>query len=437
MWGFAIPILFMEVFVDTLLPSACFALAMYAACIFTIPSVGRYLDATNRWKVMQWAIVLENLMIVVSSLILGMILLVTNADGILKPEWTPKLVILFLTTLVCGGVGQVLSDAQTLSIEKDWVVVIARKDLSALAELNTTMRRLDLGCKILAPLAFGVIMDFAGKDPTTRAMIGAATVGIWNLISTPLEYFMTRDIYALVPELAIKETQQEEGESTDPKLSHKGHVATYVATWKKYLRHPVFLISFSYCALYMTILDGGTLNTAYLKWRGVPDSLLGLSRGAGALFGLIGTVVFPYMLKWMVRVERVAVASVWLFWFCLVPIFVFFMINGESRISDYVMLTCMTVSRLWLWSSDLAETQIMQEWIEAHRRGAINSMQTATYQCFFMLIHLMGIIFHDPSQFETLVKFSVATVFSAALGFTLWEIRYGRHRQQFVRLTIE
>ncbi|GMF36547.1 unnamed protein product [Phytophthora lilii] len=441
MWEFAVPILFMEIFVDTLLPSACFSLVMYATCLIAIPSMGRQLDAANRWKAMRLAILLENANIIASTVLLGSILLITNADGLHKPEWTWSLTLLFIGTLICGGVGQVLSEAQTLGIERDWVVVIAQNSgqdrSTALASLNTILRRIDLACKLLGPLAFGVIMDFAGHDPTTRAMIGASTVAIWNALSTPLEYFMTRDIYKLVPDLATKEEETEaannEKERQEFSTDRQSTLSRYAGMWKKYSGHPVFLLSFSYCALYMTILDNGSLNTAYLKWRGVPDSVLGSSRGAGAVFGLLGTVLFPYLRRVILRLERVAVVSIWLFWLCLLPVLVAFLLAGESRVSDYVMLCCMVGARVWLWSADLAETQIMQEWIEPSRRGAINAMQTATYQLFYMLIQVMGVIFHDPRQFEALVFFSVATVLAAAVGFTVWDLRYGRHRALFVR----
>ncbi|KAJ8525656.1 hypothetical protein ON010_g15458 [Phytophthora cinnamomi] len=440
MWEFAVPILFMEIFVDTLLPSACFSLVMYATCLIAIPWVGRQLDAANRWKAMQFAIVLENANIIASTLLLGSILLITNADGLHKPEWTWPLMLLFVGTLVCGGVGQVLSEAQTLGIERDWVVIIAQNGgeerSSVLASLNTVLRRIDLACKLLGPLAFGVIMDFAGHDPTTRAMIGASTVAIWNGLSTPLEYFMTRDIYKLVPELATKEDPEmphDEGQQQQAATDSKSTLSRYAAMWRNYSQHPVFLLSFSYCTLYMTILDNGSLNTAYLKWRGIPDSLLGSSRGAGAVFGLLGTMLFPYLRRTISRLERVAVVSIWLFWLCLAPVLVAFLLTGESRVSDYVMLCCMVGARAWLWSADLAETQIMQEWIEPSRRGAINAMQTATYQLFYMLIQVMGVVFHDPREFEALVFFSVTTVLAAAVGFTVWDIRFGRHRALFVQ----
>ncbi|KAL3663979.1 hypothetical protein V7S43_010866 [Phytophthora oleae] len=441
MWGFAVPILFMDIFVDTLLPSAAFSLAMYVVCIFMIPTVGHHLDRWNRWTAMKYAIILENLMIVVNSLIMGLILMVTNADGVHKPEWTWPLALLFAGTLVCGGVGQVLNDAQTLGIERDWVVVIAGRDNStALAKLNTTMRRIDLSCNILGPMAFGFIVDFAGSEATTRAMVGAAVVGLWNLISTPLEYCMTHDIYHLVPQLAVRVPVEEDHEvdakgqkvPSPTSTAELGTMARYARMWSNYIKHPVFLVSFSFCALYMTILSGGALNTAYLKWRGISNSLLGASRGAGAVTGLVGTLIFPSLRNSMKRVERVAVLSVWLFWLCLAPVLLAFLFTGESVVSDYVMLTCVVISRAWLWSADLAETQIMQEWIAPNMRGAINSMQTATCQFFFILILLSGVVFHDPRQFEALVMFSLAAVLASAVGFTYWGIKYGRHRDIYV-----
>ncbi|RLN11029.1 hypothetical protein BBJ28_00009202 [Nothophytophthora sp. Chile5] len=411
MWEFAVPILFMEIFEDTLLPSACFSLAMHATCLIAIPSVGRLLDATNRWTAMRVAIVLENAMIVVSSGLLGIILLVTDADGLHKPEWTWPLVLLFLGILVCGGVGQVLNDAQTLAIERDWVVIIAQNSDSegsaALATLNTVMRRIDLACKLLGPLAFGVIMDFAGRDVTTRAMIGAATVAIWNALSTPLEYFMTRDIYDLVPELVVKEEPEHQDQQQQQTADS---------------RQPLGAVSL--CR------DVAKLRST----PGLPAELLVL-RGAGAVFGLIGTVLFPYLRRTITRLERVAVLSIWLFWLFLAPVLVAFVLVGESRLSDYVMLGCMVSARVWIWSADLAETQIMQEWIEPSRRGAINAMQTTTYQLFYMLIQLMGVVFHDPRQFQSLAFFSVATVLAAAFGFTIWDVKFGRHRNLYVRST--
>jgi Ferroportin1 (FPN1) len=43
----------------------------------------------------------------------------------------------------------------SICVEKDWTTVVAGGDPMALSQLNSTMRRIDLTCDVLAPLAFG------------------------------------------------------------------------------------------------------------------------------------------------------------------------------------------------------------------------------------------------------------------------------------------
>lgn len=46
-------------------------------------------------------------------------------------------------------------------------------------------------------------------------------------------------------------------------------------------------------ARYFTVLSFGILMTAYLKWAGMPQSILGAARGVGAGFGVTATFVYP------------------------------------------------------------------------------------------------------------------------------------------------
>ena len=59
-------------------------------------------------------------------------------------------------------------------------------------------------------------------------------------------------------------------------------------------------------------------------------------------------------------------------------------------------MVSMAVSRIGLWSFDLAETQIMQTYIVEEERGIINSTQTAMYQLFYVFMQIGGIIFSKP-----------------------------------------
>jgi iron-regulated transporter 1 len=53
MWQFAIPILFMEVWDDTLFPSAVFTFATYLAGFFMMPYVGDWVDRSPRLHVVK------------------------------------------------------------------------------------------------------------------------------------------------------------------------------------------------------------------------------------------------------------------------------------------------------------------------------------------------------------------------------------------------
>ena len=53
-------------------------------------------------------------------------------------------------------------------------------------------------------------------------------------------------------------------------------------------------------------------------------------------------------------------------------------------------------------------------------------MQTTTYQLLYVVIQVLGIIFHRPEQFEALVVFSVLAVGLAAVIFSFWAARAKR-----------
>ena len=143
----------------------------------------------------------------------------------------------------------------------------------------------------------------------------------------------------------------------------------------------------------------------------------------------MGTFVFPCLLRCIGSVPQTGAVSLWAFWLFIMPAGVSFAIDaingvdstiGGLRVSPYLMLVTVALSRIWLWCFDLAECQIMQEWVEENERGTMNSVQTAMYQVFWVLLSVQGMALSDPSDFFVLAILSVATVFCAALIFTAW-----------------
>ena len=73
------------------------------------------------------------------------------------PHWvTSGLPVVVIGLAVVANLASV---ATKISVEKDWVVVIAAKDKDFLAKMNSTLRTVDLLCLLLAPLLAGIVFD--------------------------------------------------------------------------------------------------------------------------------------------------------------------------------------------------------------------------------------------------------------------------------------
>ena len=64
--------------------------------------------------------------------------------------------------------------------------------------MTATLRRIDQTTLIVAPIATGQIMTYAGLEN------GALFIGAWNLASVAVEYYLIWKVYNTVPALAHK-----------------------------------------------------------------------------------------------------------------------------------------------------------------------------------------------------------------------------------------
>lgn len=230
--------------------------------------------------------------------------------------WAPALVGVFGAILLFAAVGELMGNACIQSVEKDWVVVMAAGDKAYLTHLNTSLRRIDLLCKLGAPFLFGLTLQLI-PDAATRVRAGSVMVGGWNLLGLPVEYYTIREVFRAYPSLATR---------SEPPKPRTSVLRSLVSGWTEYVvgaggalrvnkissatttdicvahprsrsaflhlfasqHHELFVASVSYCMLYFSVLNNGVLMTAYLKWGGVPEGLLGAARGAGAILGIAG-----------------------------------------------------------------------------------------------------------------------------------------------------
>ena len=100
------------------------------------------------------------------------------------PTWIPTLVP--IVTIILADIGQIASVGSKIILEKDWIVVVSRKNDDRLAQINAVFRTIDLTAFAVAPLTAGLIFDFINN------WSAAIFIASWNLISVIFEYILLK-----------------------------------------------------------------------------------------------------------------------------------------------------------------------------------------------------------------------------------------------------
>ncbi|XP_043361399.1 solute carrier family 40 member 1 isoform X2 [Dermochelys coriacea] len=231
----------------------------------------------------------------------------------------------YILVITIANIANLASTATTITIQRDWIVVVAGEDRSKLAAMNATIRIIDQLTNILAPVAVGQIMTFGSP------VIGCGFISGWNLLSMCLEYLLLWKVYQKTPALALKATSKiEESElkqlnvqkdselkptegvqligekdvivfepQQEKEIGCSARIAEPFNTlrdgWVAYYNQPVFLAGLGLAFLYMTVLGFDCITTGYAYTQGLSGSVLSLLMGASAITGIMGTVAFTWL----------------------------------------------------------------------------------------------------------------------------------------------
>lgn len=330
------------------------------------------------------------------------------------PEWTQSLVgktlaLSLLSTLAC--MEKLSAVLNTISVERDWVVVVAGADESRLAIMNAQMRRIDLFCKLVAPLAISLVDSYS----TQVAVFVTAALSI---ASVSIEYFAIARVYQAVPALRDQKFSDEDASNHQP-VSMKDRLLGAASVVLTYVRHPAFLPSFALALLYLTVLSFSGQLITYLLAQDLNSASVALLRGVAALFELSATWLGPRLHKrigavrsgiWFLNAELLFVAiACGILW---LPD------EHESRtIVTLTLVTMVILSRTGLWGFDLSAQLIIQDEVEPHVRGTFSSLEASSQNVFEMLAFLSTIVFPRPEQFKIPAAISATAVATAALLF--------------------
>lgn len=173
----------------------------------------------------------------------------------------------------------------------------------------------------------------------------------------------------------------------------------------------------SFSLMYLSVLGFDSITVGFVKSKGVSETIIGLVSVLGALTGIIGTLVFQWMVKHfnlnhiatMGYISDLAPLSL-----CLIMVFTFHGNNSSpSDPSMILFLTGITLSRVGLWITDLANNQLIQTTTPnpVLIGGIQNSLNTSAELTKFILTAILSKL----SQFYILVLVSYFSVTIATI----------------------
>jgi iron-regulated transporter 1 len=296
---------------------------IYSGIVRTLASicfsstVGRWVDQNpDRLKTLLSTISVNRFAVIAASMLWFFIVDPGNGD----PEGTTSgslfhgtpisLVVkgaIFAFILLLGILENLSASGNMLSMERDWVVTAAASDGRPydLTRLNSTMRRIDLICKLIAPILISVIIS------ATSTRIGVLVVAGMSTSSWTLEVLCARRAWNQNPKL--KATK-----SAEP--VHTAHVRDlrlrscwpgifevltyYFQDFKRYFSSNVWIPSLALALLHISALAYSATFITFLLNVGFSLDLITVARAAGSVVEISSTVVTPVGVQYLGKAQH-------------------------------------------------------------------------------------------------------------------------------------
>lgn len=435
MWDIGIVLLVANLTGNSLFIVALSGLTSSLTVFLFSPALGAWFDSNNRLYTMKIALGVKFLAVTSGYALCAHLLSWEDTEAVLEG------IEIYFIPIVCALAN--LSFAMvTMSLEKDWVVVLSGRDSEWLTSTNSLLTQIDLACNAVAPAVTGVLFS------SMRYRIIAIVLLSLNAVTSCGLYIFLRQLYFSWPALmeknikilesvkkaasAVDAVEVENRIKAEIDINTDGIssppdspvVSTSVSRSQNQIESPSFLGSgvagpmIAYACLYFTVLSFSSLMMVYLKWSGLQDHWIGMARGIAAISGFTGAFIYPYS-RSTLGLETSGLVFVW--WQCLfvgVAAWSIILFHG-SILAVKVMVGCVLTSRVGLWAFDLCVRQIAQEGIAEIHRGVINGKWRSLVAFFDLSSYVLAVLFPDPKDFWILTSVSATMILIAAVTFTL------------------
>ena len=176
-WGsrtaeFAIYLFLITLFPDSLLPASIFGFLTTGSAIVLSGWAGHQVDTRNNLRLVRFCIVTVKLS-ACGAYAASLVLFYRIVNQPFAQEWsTPLGAAMFALIVICGCIQNLSAVTLSVAVERDWVTTIAQASSEHLTRINTYMRRIDLLCKLLAPLFVSLLVTAASNVAAAYILCG-------------------------------------------------------------------------------------------------------------------------------------------------------------------------------------------------------------------------------------------------------------------------
>lgn len=398
------------IYPGTLRPMSIYALVRSLSAILSSPAVGRHIDRHNRLSVVRLSIIGQRGAVAVSCALFLCLLKYKN----ILPQWVSNILFFLLVLLAC--VEKLCIIMNTIAVERDWVIVIAVDNEGVLREMNSQMRRIDLFCKLVSPLAVALL------DGLSSTVAIAATLGV-NLASSIVEYMLIAWVYKKTPmlskELATQEVVETNRSGNRSTCAWPRQTASSLLKQaKSYTSSQAFLPSLSLSILYLTVLSFSGQMVAYLFTIEHPhlnSTHIGVLRTIATILEISSTYIAPMLIHRLGAVRAGIWSLSWQFLTLTPGVATFWLLDSTASTANTLLfIASVILSRIGLWSFDLTAQLLVQNSIDASQRGTFSATESSLQNFFELCTFAMTIVWSQPQDFVYPATVSLVAVYVGA-----------------------
>ncbi|KAE9376928.1 hypothetical protein N431DRAFT_401495 [Stipitochalara longipes BDJ] len=402
---------------------------------------------------------------------------------------------MFGLILILGILENLSASGNMLSMERDWIVTAACKDGQPydLTHLNAVMRRIDLICKLVAPILISVIVSAKG----TR--VGVLVVGGTSMMSWGIEIFCAKRVWKGNLKLKAPKLVNiwADHENIIPNTQFRrnwsmvsGAVRRYVEDFRHYFSSPVWPASLALTLLHLSALSYGATFITFLLSIGFSLDLITIARAAGSIIEISSTVVTPVGVQYLGKAQNhgyfrgqsrasedsetalleneapdlkgrtetgLERLGLWgIFWqlLNLVPVtLAIWSLSSNAPegslpqlisrmlgtitsqpLLAFVLFFFLSISRLGLWIYDLTTQQLTQTMTFPAQRSSFTGVENSFISVFELGQHIVAIVMNRPEQFKWIALIGWTAVAVSTVIYAGWVWRMRGHLVHWERL---